>query len=416
MLKKLRIKFVAAIMVIVTMMLCAVFGMVYYFTAVNMERSSILMMQNMAESPFHPDVPDKPGEEPRLPYFILELDFDDNIMSTNGGYYDLSDTDFLTELVCTVTAGRQPIGVIDTYTLRYFRSGSPRGQVIVFADISSERSTLASLAKTCALLGVLCFFAFLGISVLLARWMVKPVDTAWQKQRQFVSDASHELKTPLAVIMTNAELLQSADSTGADRRQFSESILTMSRQMRALVEWLLELARVESGEKRAELIPLDFSQLTERALLPFEPLFFEKELTLASEIQPEITVAGNAQQLSQLLGILLDNAQKYALPQSEVRLSLRAVNSRRCCLSVSNAAEEISPEQLENLFTRFYRVDSARSRDGSFGLGLSIAEGIIQAHRGKIRAEWADGRISFIAELPTKQSAKPGTGLMIIKN
>lgn len=416
MLKKLRIKFVAAIMVIVTMMLCAVFGMVYYFTAVNMERSSILMMQNMAESPFHPDVPDKPGEEPRLPYFILELDFDDNIMSTSGGFYDLSDTDFLTELVCTVTAGRQPIGVIDTYTLRYFRSGSPRGQVIVFADISSERSTLASLAKTCALLGVLCFFAFLGISVLLARWMVKPVDTAWQKQRQFVSDASHELKTPLAVIMTNAELLQSADSTGADRRQFSESILTMSRQMRALVEWLLELARVESGEKRAELIPLDFSQLTERALLPFEPLFFEKELTLASEIQPEITVAGNAQQLSQLLGILLDNAQKYALPQSEVRLSLRAVNSRRCCLSVSNAAEEISPEQLENLFTRFYRVDSARSRDGSFGLGLSIAEGIIQAHRGKIRAEWADGRISFIAELPTKQNAKPGAGLMIIKN
>ncbi len=188
------------------------------------------------------------------------------------------------------------------------------------------------------------------------------MDTAWQKQRQFVSDASHELKTPLAVIMTNAELLQSADSTGADRRQFSESILTISRQMRALVEWLLELARVESGEKRAELIPLDFSQLTERALLPFEPLFFEKELTLASEIQPEITVAGNAQQLSQLLGILLDNAQKYALPQSEVRLSLRAVNSRRCCLSVSNAAEEISPEQLENLFTRFYRVDSALAR------------------------------------------------------
>lgn len=412
MLKKLRIKFVAAIMVIVTVMLCAVFGMVYYFTAVNMERSSILMMQNMAENPFHPGIPDMPGEEPRLPYFIVDLDFSGDIMSTSGGYYDLSDTDFLEELVRTATAGNQPIGVIDTYALRYFRCGSPRGQVIVFADTSSERATLTGLAKTCALLGALCFFAFLGISVLLARWMVKPVDAAWHKQRQFVSDASHELKTPLAVIMTNAELLQGADNTEADRQQFSASILTMSRQMRALVEQLLELARVDNGQKRAELCPLDFSQLAERALLPFEPLFFEKGLTLASGIQPGITLSGNAQQLSQLLGILLDNAQKYALPQSEVRLSLRAVNSRRCCLTVSNAAEELSPEQLENLFTRFYRVDTARSRDGSFGLGLSIAEGIVRAHKGKIRAEWADGRISFLAELPTKQGAKPGAGLI----
>lgn len=404
MLKRLRIKFVTAIMVIVTVMLCAVFGMVYYFTAANMERSSILMMQNMAENPFHPDVPDKPGKNPHLPYFMVELDFDGNITSTVGGYYDLTDTDFLAELVRTVTADERPIGVIDTYSLRFFRSNSPRGQVIVFSDISTERSTLSGLIKTCVLLGALCFFAFLVISILLARWMVKPVDAAWQQQRQFVSDASHELKTPLAVIMTNAELLQSAENTDAERQRFSESILTMSRQMRALVEQLLELARVDNGQKRADFSVLDFSLLAEKALLPFEPIFFEKGLTLESEIQPGLTVAGNAQQLSQLLGILLDNAQKYALPQGEVRLSLRAVSARRCCLCMSNAAEEMPGAQLEKLFTRFYRADAARSRDGSFGLGLSIAEGIVQAHRGKIWAEWADGRIQFFVELPIKQT------------
>ena len=126
------------------------------------------------------------------------------------------------------------------------RVDSPFGQRVVFADITSEQSTLNNLVKNCILIGVLCFFAFLGISIRLAAWTVKPVERAWQKQRQFVSDASHELKTPLTVIMTNAELLQGREDDRESQVQFSSNILTMSRQMRALVEQMLELARADS--------------------------------------------------------------------------------------------------------------------------------------------------------------------------
>ena len=132
---------------------------------------------------------------------------------------------------------------------------------MIFADTTSEQSTLNNLVKNCILIGVLCFFAFLGISIKLAAWTVKPVKWAWQQQRQFVSDASHELKTPLTVIMTNAELLQSEENDRDSQVRFSANILTMSRQMRALVEQMLELARADSGQGKADLRPVDLSTL-----------------------------------------------------------------------------------------------------------------------------------------------------------
>ena len=272
----------------------------------------------------------------------------------------------------------------------------------MFADITSEKAALSSLAKTCAELGGLCLVLFLGISVLLARWMVRPVEKAWDQQRQFVADASHELKTPLTVIMTNAELLQMPEGDAADKSRSVSSILTMSHQMRDLVEHLLELARSDNGQSKMVFEKVDLSALAEDALLPFEAVFFEAGLTLESQITPGITLTGSRQYLGQLLDILLDNARKYAVGGT-VRVTLEKTRHRRCCLSVSNEAAEMSRQDLQNIFKRFYRMDAARSRDGSFGLGLSIAENIVAAHNGKIRADYTDGRVTFTAELPTEE-------------
>ena len=400
MLKRLRIQFVAVIMVIVTVMLALLFGMLYSSTRRTMANESVSMMRSIAENSFQPVRPDDSSGELRLPYFVLQIGNQGELTATGGGYYDLSDEDFLKALIQAVFDANESTGVIEAYNLRFYRAVIPSGQRLVFADMTSEQSTLRGLLKNCIALGILCFLAFLGVSILLAFWMVRPVDKAWKQQRRFVADASHELKTPLTVIMANTELLQCPDCDDESKKQCSDSILMMSRQMRELVERLLELARTDKEQSETALSDLDFSSLVEKALLPFDPVFFEKGLRLVSRIRGGVTVEGNAPQLRQLMDILLDNAQKYAAVPGEIAVCLERVNRRRCRLSVANPGAEISGEDLKNIFKRFFRADEARSRDGGFGLGLSIAESIVQAHHGRIWAESENGMVTFYVELP----------------
>ena len=401
MLKKLRRKFVVVVMAIVTVTMCLLLGLIYYFTQEGLERESVTMMRSMAANPFQPGRPDDRSGGVRLPYFIIELGARGEIIPAGGGYYDLSDQGFLLDLIKVCTQSERDVGLIEEYGLRFCRVDTPNGCRLVFADVTGERAALRSLLKTCAVVGVLCFAVFWGVSILLAFWMVKPVDKAWEQQKQFVADASHELKTPLTVIMTNAELLQSPDWNEEERTKFSGSILTMSRQMRSLVEALLELARADNGHSAAVLEPVNYSALLESALLTFEPVFFERGLTLERRIEPGITVRGNGSQLRQVADILLDNAQKYANVEGSVNVTLRQMGKRRCRVSVSNPGDPLSKRELTDIFKRFYRADKARSRDGSFGLGLSIAQSIVEQHHGRIWAESGAGVNIFYVELPT---------------
>ena len=242
------------------------------------------------------------------------------------------------------------------------------------------------------------FKGFLGLSLLLARWAVGPVARAWERQREFVADASHELKTPLTVILSNAQLLAEADGDAALRERLTSNILAMSARMRGLVEDLLELARVDTGPQAQDMQVLDLSRLTAEALLPFEPLFYERGLTLESELEPGIRVRGSAAQLTQCVGILLDNACKYASEHGHALVRLRRQGRRACLLSVENSGEPLSAREQRDIFKRFYRADRSRT-GGSFGLGLAIARGIAGAHRGRIWAEAFEGGNRFCLRL-----------------
>ena len=203
------------------------------------------------------------------------------------------------------------------------------------------------------------------------------------------------------MILTDAEMLKSPRFDEAHKAQFVDNILTMSNQMRGLVENLLQLARVDNGAiQKMSLQHIDLSGLVSDELLTFDALFFEKGLTLAEDIADGITVHGSAQHLKQVVEILLDNAQKYAAPHGTVQVTLQKSGAHHCLLSVADPGDAISPEDLKKIFQRFYRIDEARAMNHSYGLGLSIAENIVKNHKGRIWAESAGGINTFRVELP----------------
>ena len=400
MIKKLRVKFVAILMLVVACLLGVSFGLFYTLTRQNLRTQSISMMQAIAANPLEPVLPDAQPQQVRLPYFVLQMDKYGMITTINSGSFDLSDHAFLERIAQTALAGSETTGEIPEYNLRFCRVTASGVQSVIFADTTSERQTLRSLARTGAGIGAVSLLAFFGLALLLARWAIRPVEAAWEQQKQFVADASHELKTPLTVILTNTELLQSGDFDEEHRRQFTDGIAAMARQMRALVESLLELARMESGRSLPDAAPLDLSELTGDATLVFEAALYERGLTLETQIEQGITVMGDAQQLRQLVEIYLDNACKYA-SGGTVTVVLRRCGHAACRLSVANEGEPLTDAQLRDVFKRFYRADTARTRTGSFGLGLSIAQAVAAAHHGRVWAESRDGVNAFFTELPT---------------
>lgn len=384
MIRRLRLKFICINMALVTVMLVLIFTLQYRSTALSLEQSSLDALQSSAAGLM---MGLRPGEaHSGEPTFVIMESGRGDLIVSGEGYYDLSDIDLLREIYLAASGRTESYGVLEAYSLRYFRQESVLGNRYVFADISGEIQTLRGLVQSCILIGIGAFLGFLVISILLARWAVRPVEKAWEQQRQFVADASHELKTPLTVILTNAELLQEQSYDPETKKRLTGSILSMSRQMRGLVEDLLQLARADNGQMKAEREVIDLSELVQEAILPFEPLYFEQNLVLESRILPGLRVSGSRSNLIQVADILLDNCRKYSAPGSTVVLTVQRSHNR-CLLTLFSPGQPLSQGACRDIFKRFYREDKARSAPGSYGLGLSIAQSILESHRGKIWAE-----------------------------
>lgn len=397
MLRKLRIKFVCMNMTIITILLAVMLCLVVQVTRTAMEAEDHRMLQEIAADPLRVIAPGGDSAV-RQPYFTLRLDNGKRVREIIGSDYRLSDADFLQEIIGFSTKAAEENGLIPGHNLRFLRFSTPAGDFLSFMDISTEVSALDKLARNCILIGIFSFFAFLAISIFFAHWSVRPVDQAWNQQKQFIADASHELKTPLTVILTSTELLQSPECGDQKKERCSENIRLMAKRMQGLVEGLLELSRIDSGTVKATRDRVNLTAAVERAIYPFEPLYFESGRELVWELEPGLCVRGSGGRLSQAAEILLDNALKYASPGLPVTVRLK--RSRRfCLLSVESFGEDMSPQELERIFRRFYRGDSSRN-SGGYGLGLPIARSIVKEHGGKIWAESREGVNTFFVRVP----------------
>ena len=318
-------------------------------------------------------------------YVIVELDDDGNITNTTENNVSI-DADDLEECVKLARQSNSISGQIGDYRLMYVKHDFMEVHKIVFA---SNNMVFANLRNT-VLVSVGLFFGSMVIIFLISLWLsglaVKPVKKAWEQQKQFVADASHELKTPLTVILANNNIMMShPQSRVTDERQWLESTEEEAQHMKQLIDQMLFLAKSDAGNTQVQLSEVNLSEIVEGSALNFEPVAFEREVLIDTDIRPDILMQGNQLQLNQLAHILIDNAVKYAEDNSTVTIALHK-HGDGTEFTVNNKGSVISKEEMEHIFDRFYRAEKSRTTKG-YGLGLAIAQRIVEDMNGKITVQ-----------------------------
>lgn len=392
MIKRLRIKFIVINMLLVTIVLLIAFASLLVSHKQRLaEESDIALQRALAIPDGHLEKPmiGKPRPDDfktvqnNVPVFTVILDETGQIISTNQQSVDI-DSETLQQAVDYVQNADQPYGIIPALSLRYRMKITDSGFKIAFADRTYELNSQRNLLLTSLIVAIGGFIAFLFVSILLSNMALRPVEHAWQEQNRFVADASHELKTPLTVILANLGILQTHtnDTVGSQMKWISNT-QTEAERMKHLIDDLLFLAKAEHATALTKTL-VNVSDLVLCRLLPFESIAFERGVTIESDIAPQLLVWGYENQLGQLCAILFDNACKYVNDNGKIHVSLFS-DLNTISLRVQNTGSLIQPDDLSHLFERFYRAEKSRVRDaGGYGLGLSIANSIVKAHHGKI--------------------------------
>ena len=311
-LKRLRIKFVASNMVMVTLVIGLAFLAVGYFTQyrINADNERMLWEAAAAEQP---PAPFAEEDYVRVPYFILVTDGDDQIIRVEGRYSPGQDSEMLQRLAAQSLSSAEDGGVLEMYQLRYLRRPLESGYRIAYMDTSLGDSFAQGMWRNLGITGVAVWLVLFGISCVLSKWAVYPVGQSMRREKQFVADASHELKTPLTVIMANAQLLTEqeppADRDGA---RWLKNIVQEAEEMKKLVEEMLALARSEADIGKQIREKCSFSDVVIESVLSFEAVFYQGNRELISDVEEGIRIRGDEKELRRLLGILLDNADKYS--------------------------------------------------------------------------------------------------------
>lgn len=273
---------------------------------------------------------------------------------------------------------------------------------LTIIDNQMSKNRLQSLLRMSIIIFIILEMIIIIISTKITSWIIKPVIETFNKQKQFITDASHELKTPVAVIMANAEALENEP----EETKWLENIKSESERMNELISNLLDLAKLENGAQKEEYNTEDLSKIIEREILTFESLMYENKIKLTYNIEENIKLNCNKMQMKQLIAILLDNAIKHSEKEGEIKVTLQK-EKNEINLKVTNKGKEIPKEMQEKIFERFYRADESRNRNTNrYGLGLAIAKSIVTNHNGKIEVQSINGYTTFTIKLKKTQNTQ----------
>lgn len=394
MLARLRREFIAITMLLVGLVLISVQGMSLASTSATLHSVTERILDRAINGDIiSAQIGDTTGEQSAevMLAVIVELAPDGTLLSVGGSALDIP-PELLDDVTGEIMASKADEGACSAYPISWRRAATPYGWRVALVDTYARDAALRSQALNDLAIFALSMGALFIVSYLLSGWALRPVEQAWEQQRRFVSDASHELKTPLAVILANAQILEREPGVSPSARRWVQSTRDEATHMRELVEDLLTLARADeeavAADRNAEgVVQTDLSALVSGCCLEFDPVAFEKGCSISADLAPDVSAHVRPDDYRRVVRVLLDNATKYAPRGSAVLVALRR-DGRRTRLTVSNLGEVIAPEDLEHLFDRFYRTDQARQRRGTggFGLGLAIAKSLVEAGGGTISA------------------------------
>lgn len=390
MIKKLRVRFVCISMAIVLVAVSTIFVFILDSTQKSLSRECDLFMEQLMSVPL---LTLALGDTNGRTFLIVDVFYDGTSQVFNSGGYDKPESDTLGEILLATEGETE--GMLSDYHLIYDSIVMEGGVRYFFVDTSNDDSVLDELSVTLTTVGTVSMLVFFLLSIPLSNWAMAPVRIAWNQQKQFISDASHELKTPITIISTNADMIAKEPDNDPVLQRRMEHIQSSTDRLRLLTGSLLQLTRAESHQQGTLKERVNISQILEMEALAFEALFYEKNLSILCDITADVTMQGQESSLRQLIAILLDNAYKYSEPATNVQVTLQHHHGRQYVLSVSNRGAPIQKEHLENIFLRFYRMDASRGQVEGYGLGLSIARAISEDHGGKLWAESGDGVNQF---------------------
>lgn len=411
--KTLRMKFIVTAMTAVSILLILLIGginIANFSVNERMTRDFLKVLAENGGSLSDREPPDELKERPAdlfrfqengrqpapMEYFWAETDGAGMVVSCDVSHMSSFTVKEAEAYISRIAVLNQPWGRDDG--MRYFISEleSGKGNLIVVADISNQlRSELRVLLLSLAAGAAGWFFMLILISLLSGR-AVRPIVENMEKQKRFVTDAGHEIKTPLAIIMANTDALELHQG----ETKWSRNIRGQTERLSGLMQNLLTLSRMDEGTAGTLMSECSLSEMTRDAVAQFREPAENRGISVLCDIAENVTVTGDKVRLLQLLTILLDNAVKYAEDGTpEIRVSVSR-QERTAVLRISNTCFLGQDEDPGKWFERFYRGDSARTqKSGGYGIGLSAASAIVRLHKGSVKAEYEDGRVVFTVVL-----------------
>lgn len=328
-------------------------------------------------------------------YFIVKLTAHREIKSVSLDHIAALDRQTVADTVSRIIDTGAERGYVDHYRFGVFPD-EDGGNTIIVLDCFLQLQSADNMLRITVIVFLACVLIVFALLLILSKRAIRPFVDNLERQRQFVTDASHELKTPLAILSADMGLLE--DTCGEDK--WLESAKSQITRLDKLIKNLVELARTEETVKEDAVEAISVSEIAQANVDAFQPLAEADGKSLTAEIADRISTKGVQNNFFRLFSILLDNAVKYCDPAGTIHLSV-SMRGRNICIFVSNPCTGVDTAQLSRYFDRFYRADSSRARStGGYGIGLSTARAIVTRHKGRISNHYADGVITFAAVIP----------------